>query len=86
MKLYPLLLGRTKVPFGQFYGGLKGWEGLGALFRFVTDKKHFIWVPIHGYLLEHPSAGLILFDAGWRQVTRFAGYSLEARDGAATLR
>ena len=64
MKLYPLLLGRTKVPYGQFYGGLAGWEGLGALLRFVTDKKHFIWVPIHAYLLEHPREGLVLLDAG----------------------
>lgn len=64
MKLYPLLLGRTKVPYGQFYGGLAGWEGLGALLRFVTDKSHFIWVPIHAYLLEHPREGLVLFDAG----------------------
>ena len=64
MKLHPLLLGRTKVPFGQFYGGLSGWEGLGALFRFITDKGHFIWVPIHGYLLEHPKEGLVLVDAG----------------------
>jgi len=64
MKLYPLLLGRTKVPFGQFYGGLSGWEGWRALFRFVTDKSHFIWVPIHAYLLEHPREGLVLFDAG----------------------
>ena len=64
MKLYPLRLGRTKVPYGQFYGGLSGWEGLRALFHFVTDKSHFIWVPIHAYLLEHPTAGLILFDAG----------------------
>jgi glyoxylase-like metal-dependent hydrolase (beta-lactamase superfamily II) len=64
MKLHPLLLGRTKVPFGQFYGGLCGWEGLGALFHFITDKKHFIWVPIHGYLLEHPKEGLVLVDTG----------------------
>ena len=64
MKLHPILLGRTKVPFGQFYGGLAGWKGLGALARFVTDKSHFIWVPIHAYLVEHPSAGLILLDAG----------------------
>ena len=64
MKLYPLRLGRTKVPFGQFYGGLSGWEGLDALFRFVTDKRHFIWVPIHAYLLEHPKEGLTLIDAG----------------------
>jgi len=64
MKLYPLLLGRTKVPYDQFYGGLAGWQGLGALLRFVTDKKHFIWVPIHAYLLEHPREGLVLIDAG----------------------
>src|SRR6516165_531090 len=64
MKLYPLLLGRTKVPFGQFYGGLAGWQGLGALLRFITDKSVFIWVPIHAYVLEHPTAGLILLDAG----------------------
>jgi glyoxylase-like metal-dependent hydrolase (beta-lactamase superfamily II) len=64
MKLYPILLGRTKVPYGQFYGGLTGWQGLGALFRFITDKNHFIWVPIHAYLLEHPKEGLVLVDAG----------------------
>jgi glyoxylase-like metal-dependent hydrolase (beta-lactamase superfamily II) len=64
MKLYPLQLGRTKVPYGQFYGGLSGWEGLGALFRFITDKTHFIWVPINAYLLEHPKEGLTLIDAG----------------------
>jgi len=52
------------VPYGQFYGGLSGWDGLGALFRFITDKSHFIWVPIHAYLLEHPKEGLILMDAG----------------------
>lgn len=64
MRLYPLRLGRTKVPYGQFYGGLPGWEGIRALLRFVTDKSHFIWVPIHAYLLEHPRQGLILIDAG----------------------
>src|SRR5690349_11377307 len=64
MKLYPLLLGRTKVPYGQFYGGLSGWEGVGALLRFVTDKRHFIEVPINAYLLEHATEGLILIDAG----------------------
>ncbi len=64
MKVFPILLGRTKVPYGQFYGGLNGWEGVGALLRFVTDKTHFIWVPIHAYLLEHPKEGLTLVDAG----------------------
>jgi hypothetical protein len=32
--------------------------------RFITDKRHFIWVPIHAYLLEHPREGLVLIDAG----------------------
>jgi len=41
MKLHPLLLGRTKVPYGQFYGGLAGWEGLRALFRLVTRQASF---------------------------------------------
>jgi glyoxylase-like metal-dependent hydrolase (beta-lactamase superfamily II) len=64
MKLYPLLLGRTKVPYGQFYGGLSGWDGLRALLHFITDKRHFIWVPIHAYLIEHPNQGLVLVDTG----------------------
>jgi N-acyl homoserine lactone hydrolase len=64
MKLYPLLLGRVKVPYGQFYGGLSGWQGLGALLRYVFDKSHFIEVPIHAYLLDHPREGLVLIDAG----------------------
>jgi glyoxylase-like metal-dependent hydrolase (beta-lactamase superfamily II) len=34
------------------------------LFRFITDKSHYIWVPIHAYLLEHPKEGLVLVDAG----------------------
>jgi glyoxylase-like metal-dependent hydrolase (beta-lactamase superfamily II) len=60
MKIHPLRIGRTKVPFGQFYGGLTG-----ADFReFVSDKDHFVWVPIHAYLLEHPGAGPVLVDTG----------------------
>jgi hypothetical protein len=58
MKLYPILVGRTKVPFGHFYGGLEGWESLGALFRFITDKKHFIWVPIHASFVAALFAGV----------------------------
>jgi glyoxylase-like metal-dependent hydrolase (beta-lactamase superfamily II) len=60
MKIHPLRIGRTKVPFGQFYGGLTGAD----LDEFVTDKDHFIWVPIHAYLLEHPGIGPILVDTG----------------------
>ena len=46
--------------FWTIYGGLAGWEGFGALLRFISDKSHFIWVPIHAYLLEHPTEGLVL--------------------------
>lgn len=76
VKVYPLRLGSTKVPFGQFYGGLAGWRGLRALFKYATDKKHFIVVPIHAYLIDHPQEGLILVDAGinWRQTHEHGVY------------
>jgi hypothetical protein len=60
MKIHPLRIGRTKVPFGQFYGGLHGF----SLREFAADKDHFIWVPIHAYLIEHPAAGPVLVDTG----------------------
>lgn len=76
IRVYPLRLGATKVPFGQFYGGLEGWHGLPALYRYATDKKHFIVVPIHAYLIVHPQDGLILVDAGinWRQAHEHGQY------------
>lgn len=76
MKVFSLRLGATKVPFGQFYGGLQGWRGLPALYRYATDKKHFIVVPIHAYLIDHPDEGLILVDAGinWRQAHEHGRY------------
>jgi hypothetical protein len=76
IKVRPLRLGATKVPFGQFYGGLEGWRGPRALYRYATDKKHFIVVPIHAYLIEHPQDGLILVDAGinWRQTHEHGQY------------
>jgi glyoxylase-like metal-dependent hydrolase (beta-lactamase superfamily II) len=64
VKVYSLRLGSVKVPFGQFYGGLHGWRGLQALYRYATDKRHFITVPIQAYLIDHPAEGLILVDAG----------------------
>lgn len=69
MKLYALQIGTTKVPYGQFYGGTEGWVGLRGMWRFLRDKRHFILVPIHVYLIDHPTAGLILVDAGinWDQ-------------------
>lgn len=60
MRLYPLRIGSTKVPYGQFYGGLSDW----GLADFAQDKSHFIWVPIHAFLLEHPELGPTLVDTG----------------------
>jgi N-acyl homoserine lactone hydrolase len=69
MKIYSLHVGDTKVPYGQFYGGLAGWTGMRGMWRFATDKSHYIIVPIHAYLIDHPKAGLILVDTGinWEQ-------------------
>lgn len=60
LKIHPLRIGRTKVPFGQFYGGLAGY----SIGDFAEDKDQFIWVPIHAFLIEHPVAGPILIDTG----------------------
>ncbi|SIO85059.1 N-acyl homoserine lactonase family protein [Nocardiopsis sp. JB363] len=69
MRIKLLRVGRTKVPFGQFYGGTLGWEGPRGMIRFLRDKDHFIVVPIHVTLIEHPRHGLVLIDTGitWRQ-------------------
>jgi glyoxylase-like metal-dependent hydrolase (beta-lactamase superfamily II) len=63
MRIHPLRLGRTKVPFGQFYGGTGSWKGIQAVAEFIADKEHFFWVPIHAYLVEHPR-GRVLVDTG----------------------
>lgn len=61
MKVFPLHIGDTKVPYRQFYyGPWEGWTKLPALAR---DKRRII-VPIYAYLIEHPQASLILVDAG----------------------
>ncbi len=64
MKVYPLHIGDSKIPYGQFCGGLEGWSGPGAVWRFLRDKSHFVVVPIYAYLIDHPRAGLILVDTG----------------------
>lgn len=65
MKLYAFHIGESKVPYGQFYGGIgKEWAGWRGIRRFLTDKSHYIVVPIYAYLIDHPRAGLILVDAG----------------------
>ena len=76
MKIFSLHVGDTKVPYGQFYGGLGGWSGMRGLLRFATDKSHYIIVPIHAYLIDHPKSGLILVDTGinWKQAHRHDRY------------
>jgi len=76
MKIYSLHVGDTKVPYGQFYGGLSGWTGIHGLWKFATDKSHYIIVPIHSYLIDHPQAGLILVDTGisWEQAHDHSRY------------
>ena len=64
MKLYIIQTGYTKVPYGQFFGGLEGWSGLKGKIKFATDKKHFILVPVNCFLIEHPSEGPLLVDTG----------------------
>ena len=61
IKVFPLSIGATKVPFGQFYGG---WTGFNAFFQLATDKSHPMLVPIMAYLIDHPKAGPILMDTG----------------------
>ena len=76
MKLYALRIGASKVPFGQLYGGTRGWVGPRGMWRFLRDKSHFITAPIYVYLIEHPRAGLILVDAGinWEQANAHHRY------------
>jgi N-acyl homoserine lactone hydrolase len=64
------------VPYGQFYGGTEGWVGLRGMWRFLRDKRHFILVPICVYLIDHPTAGPILVDAGinWDQAHAHHAY------------
>jgi hypothetical protein len=65
MKVYAFHIGDAKVPYGQFYGGVGDeWVGWRGIWRMLTDKSHYIIVPIYAYLIDHPQAGLILVDAG----------------------
>ena len=64
VRLFALRVGETTVPYGVFYGGGEGWVGPRGMWRLLTDKSHWIRVPIYGYLIDHPRAGLLLVDAG----------------------
>lgn len=76
MRLHILQTGYTKVPYGQFFGGLEGWSGLRGFIKFATDKKHYILVPINCFLIEHPTEGPILIDTGisWDQAHEHSKY------------
>jgi glyoxylase-like metal-dependent hydrolase (beta-lactamase superfamily II) len=75
IEVYPLHVGDTKVTYGQFYGGLSGWEGLAGYVRTLVDKD-LITVPIYAYLIDHPEQGPMLVDTGisWDQAHDHDGY------------
>ena len=75
VKFYPLHVGDTRVTYGQFYGGLSGWEGLAWYVRTLVGKG-VITVPIYAYLIDHPEHGLMLVDTGvsWGQAHDHDGY------------
>lgn len=60
MKVYPLHVGDTLVPYEQFYGGaeLSGFAGGIQL----INSRQYIWVPLYAYLIVHPEVGPMLFD------------------------
>jgi N-acyl homoserine lactone hydrolase len=77
LRVHLLHVGDTKVPFGQFYGGSDGeWVGLRGAAKFLTDKTHFIRVPIFVTLIGHPRHGWVLVDTGinWDQAHHHRQY------------
>jgi N-acyl homoserine lactone hydrolase len=63
VKLHPLLSGRAMAPAGALLRapGRLGWRralGLGV------GKEGWMPIPIPAFLVEHPSAGLVLIDTG----------------------
>ncbi|MGR6924284.1 N-acyl homoserine lactonase family protein [[Actinomadura] parvosata] len=75
VRVFPIHTGDTIVTYGQFYGGLDGWEGLNGYLRTLMDKAQ-IAVPVHAYLIDHPRHGLMLVDSGvnWEQAHDHDGY------------
>jgi glyoxylase-like metal-dependent hydrolase (beta-lactamase superfamily II) len=63
VRVFPIHTGDTIVTYGQFYGGLDGWEGLNGYLRTLVDKAQ-IAVPVYAYLIDHPRHGLMLVDSG----------------------
>ncbi|MEQ4720994.1 N-acyl homoserine lactonase family protein [Nonomuraea sp. B19D2] len=75
VRVFPIHTGDTVVTYGQFYGGLDGWEGLNGYVRTLVGKAQ-IAVPVHAYLIDHPRHGLMLVDTGvnWEQAHDHDGY------------
>jgi glyoxylase-like metal-dependent hydrolase (beta-lactamase superfamily II) len=75
VRVFPLHTGDTVVTYGQFYGGLDGWEGGNGFLRTLLDKA-LITVPVYAYLIDHPRHGLMMIDAGinWEQAHDHDGY------------
>ncbi|MEU4702489.1 N-acyl homoserine lactonase family protein [Nonomuraea dietziae] len=75
VRVFPLHTGDTVVTYGQFYGGLDGWEGLTGYTRTLLDKAQ-IAVPVYAYLIDHPLHGLMMVDTGvsWEQANDHDGY------------
>ena len=75
VRVFPIHIGDTIVTYGQFYGGLDGWEGLNGYLRTLVDKAQ-IAVPVYAYLIDHPRHGPMLVDTGvnWEQAHDHDGY------------
>ncbi|MFB4269840.1 N-acyl homoserine lactonase family protein [Nonomuraea sp. GTA35] len=75
VRVFPIHTGDTIVTYGQFYGGLDGWEGLNGYLRTLVDKAQ-IAVPVRAYLIDHPRHGLLMVDTGvnWEQAHDHDGY------------
>ncbi|WP_125796106.1 N-acyl homoserine lactonase family protein [Amycolatopsis sp. WAC 01376] len=75
VRVFPPHTGDTVVTFGQFYGGLDGWEGPNGYLRTLLDKAT-ITVPVYAYLVDHPRHGVMMIDAGihWEQAHDHDGY------------
>ncbi|TDD24762.1 N-acyl homoserine lactonase family protein [Nonomuraea diastatica] len=63
LRVFPIHTGDTIVTYGQFYGGLDGWEGLNGYVRTLVNKAQIV-VPVYAYLIDHPRHGLLLVDTG----------------------
>lgn len=60
MRVYPLHVGDTLVPYEQFYGGAE-LSGFAGGMRLMNSQQYF-WVPLYAWLIVHPVAGPIMFD------------------------